>query len=194
MVKSAQVERIIELAHEYLSRQSEAVTERQLLVELAQYDVWSHLDKGSAVIQQFRKHFLTMHALYRLQRRLTRSDTRLRISPGAIFLQRADAPSATTPSEADEVLRDYYLDLKQLKIYNETVANSPDEYKRRYSAWQQHRESYATLELSASATWLTVQAAYRRKAVQCHPDKGGNAQDFQKVLAAYQDLKRTLRP
>lgn len=202
MIKSEQIERLIDLSHQYLLNQKEPVSERQLVVELTRHGMWDDLGKSSAIIRQFQTHFLTMHALYRLQDKLNGSRMQLEISPDAIYMRDLDDPEDTAaPSEepndaeqTNEVLRGYYLDLRQLKIYNGTVASSEDEYKRRHTSWHQHKDSYATLDLSAGANWSAVQSAYRQKAVQHHPDKGGSAQDFQRVRDAYQDLKRALRP
>lgn len=204
MIKSEQIERLIELSHQYLSHQKEPVSERQLVIELTRHGMWDSLGKSSAIIRQFQTHFLTMHALYRLQDKLSGSRMQLEISPDAIYMRDLDDPedAAALPEqeeprekdEAAEVLRGYYLDLSKLRIYNGTVASSEDDYKRRHRSWHDHKDSYATLDLNAGANWSAVQSAYRQKAVQHHPDKGGCAQDFQRVRDAYQDLKRTLRP
>lgn len=206
MIKSEQVERLVEISRQFLSEQKEPVSERDLLIELTRHGMFDGLGKSSAIIKQFQKHFLTMHALYRLQERLEDTQYRLHIRPEAIILEDLNAPEQSTAEldeeeqaaiaeaeENDEALRDYYLDLNQLKLYNGSVGSTPDDYKRRYNS-SQHKDSYAALDLNAGANWVAVQSAYRQKAVQCHPDKGGNAQDFQRVRDAYQDLKRTLRP
>lgn len=202
MVKAEHIEWLIEVAHQYLARQTEAVTERQLLLELTRHGMWDSLGKSSAIIRQFQTHFLTMHALYRLQQKLEDSRHRLQIRPDAIYIRNLDDPDAAIPSEEEEstevsddtALREYYLDLGQLRLYNGTVASSVDELQRRHTCKQQHGDSYAALELNSGANWAAVQSAYRQKAVQYHPDKGGSAQDFQRVREAYQDLKRALRP
>jgi hypothetical protein len=46
-------------------------------------------------------------------------------------------------------------------------------------------ECFAVLELSASATKTEVRSAYRRLARKAHPDAGGDAEEFKKILAAY---------
>lgn len=207
MFSSEQIEQIIEVAHGFLIHQSAPVTERDLLIELDQHQIWSGLGKSSAIIRQFQKHFLTMHALYRLQERIDDEQTHLEISPDWIFIRDLTDPEATSAEqedghaaargemdETDKVLRKYYLDLNQLKVYNGTISTTPDDYKRRYTSSQQNKDAYATLNLNADASWMAVQSAYRQKAVQCHPDKGGNAQEFQRVQDAYQDLKRAMRP
>lgn len=207
MFSSDQIEQLIEIAHDFLAAQNAPVTERELLLELDQHHMWEGLGKSSAIIRQFQKHFLTMHALYRLQEAVSNEDTRLEISPDWIFLRDLSNPDALKiehqddnvvargeMDETEKVLRKYYLDLNQLKIYNGSISTSPDDYARRYSSSQQNKEAYEALNLSTDASWMAVQSAYRQRTVQCHPDKGGNAQEFQRVQDAYQDLKRSLRP
>lgn len=205
MVKAEHIAWIIQVTHQYLACQTEAITERQLVIELTRHGIWDDLGKSSAIIQQFQKHFLTMHALYRLQAKLDNSHTRLHISPDAIYisnLDQEDSSARPTAQEeeteeacaAERALRDYYLDLKQMILYQGTVAHSADEYQRRHLSIVQHGDAYAALELNAGANWAAVQSAYRQKAVQFHPDKGGNAQDFQRIREAYQYLKSALRP
>jgi len=48
---------------------------------------------------------------------------------------------------------------------------------------------YAILGVSMSATWAEIKSAYRKLVLQCHPDKGGKAEDFLKVQAAFEVLE-----
>lgn len=58
-----------------------------------------------------------------------------------------------------------------------TTANAP-------SVWQ-------TLGLEAGATVLEIKRAYRARALQTHPDRGGSANEFRAVQSAYESaLKR----
>eukprot|EP00435_Cladocopium_sp_Y103_P032887 s426_g8.t1 len=47
---------------------------------------------------------------------------------------------------------------------------------------------YEILQLRSDATVAEIRAAYKRKALEVHPDKGGSAGDFQLVLAAFEQL------
>jgi len=52
------------------------------------------------------------------------------------------------------------------------------------SIWQ-------TLGLESSATLTEIKRAYRARALETHPDRGGTAEDFRKVHSAYESaLKR----
>lgn len=44
------------------------------------------------------------------------------------------------------------------------------------------------LGLPEDADEAQVRAAFRRRSLECHPDKGGSADDFQSVVKAYQSL------
>lgn len=58
----------------------------------------------------------------------------------------------------------------------------------------QYRDSsmnpFTILGVSSDATEEQVKSAYRAKANQCHPDKGGNQSEFIQVQAAYEAIKQ----
>lgn len=47
--------------------------------------------------------------------------------------------------------------------------------------------------LKSNATWDEVVKAYRRKAKECHPDKGGTKEMMQKVNAAFEVLEARMK-
>lgn len=49
-------------------------------------------------------------------------------------------------------------------------------------------ELYDTLKVSVSASHIEIKKAYRKLALQHHPDKGGDADTFKKISAAYEIL------
>jgi hypothetical protein len=54
---------------------------------------------------------------------------------------------------------------------------------------------WATLGIASDATASDIKAAYRRRARETHPDHGGDAAAFQRVLQAYEEaLTRHRRP
>lgn len=196
MLVPEHIERLIKAVHEYLTCQQQPVTEHQLLVELATRGVWRNLTQGSAILQQFQKHFLTMHALYRLQLRLARERVRLVISPGAIQLPPPGSDELTRAAwEADQPQRDYYLDLNHLAVANEaSAAELLREFFLQKNGSQKPEDAYHTLGLPPGAGWPAIQTAYRRKASMYHPDRGGSSDEFQSLRTAYESLKRTMRP
>lgn len=52
------------------------------------------------------------------------------------------------------------------------------------------RNYYAVLNVSRTATQDEIKKAYRRLAMQHHPDKGGDAEEFKKINEAYETLGR----
>jgi len=47
---------------------------------------------------------------------------------------------------------------------------------------------YAALGVANSATQDEIKRAYRKQALECHPDRGGNKETFQEIQAAYEVL------
>ena len=59
---------------------------------------------------------------------------------------------------------------------------------------QQHRPKYLVdLDLPAGATKRQIKAQFRRLARVHHPDCGGNAEDFKRIRAAYEQATSALR-
>lgn len=52
---------------------------------------------------------------------------------------------------------------------------------------------WAVLGVTADATEADLKAAYRRRAVETHPDQGGDEESFRRVLRAYEEAKKRLR-
>jgi molecular chaperone DnaJ len=50
---------------------------------------------------------------------------------------------------------------------------------------------YQTLGVKDDATPIEIKRAYRDKAKQFHPDKGGKQEDFEPVVKAYEDPQRS---
>lgn len=48
----------------------------------------------------------------------------------------------------------------------------------------------AVLEVSPGASWLAVQASYRKLAFEAHPDRGGSVEQFKRIGHAYDVLKK----
>merc|ERR1712048_1158089 len=57
-----------------------------------------------------------------------------------------------------------------------------------------HEDSaYAILGVSSGATDSEIKKAYRLIAMQCHPDKGGDKEDFQELHNAYEKIMEQRR-
>lgn len=51
---------------------------------------------------------------------------------------------------------------------------------------------YAVLGVSPAAPWDAVRAAYKERAMECHPDKGGDKEQFQRVAEAFDVLQKRM--
>lgn len=100
--------------------------------------------------------------------------------------QEAEAEANQLSSEHLEELNralDEYI-LRQMCFKSEIV----DEIARL------HEDSaYAILGVSSSATDAEIKKAYRLIAMQCHPDKGGDKEDFQELTNAYEKIMEQRR-
>lgn len=98
--------------------------------------------------------------------------------------------------EKEEELRRILEEFRRQQFEHEQVRRRIEEEKRR--AEQRKRESetnteqgrlkqlYAVLGINPTTDINVVKKAYRQKAKQCHPDKGGNEQQFINVNRAYE--------
>jgi hypothetical protein len=48
------------------------------------------------------------------------------------------------------------------------------------------------IEVSQNASWEEITKAYKKKAADLHPDRGGSTEAFQELASAYQDAKNLL--
>lgn len=157
-----------------------------------------HLDDEPGVTADlllFRKHFLIMNALYRLQPILLDEGFDLEIS--ALHIQLHALPdqqdfSGTRQLSADNTagaVRDYYLDWQTFRDsssdYVESLLNS---FWQRFAGEGGREAAYATLELEPEQSRETIRSQFRRLASCHHPDRGGDTETFQKIRAAYELL------
>lgn len=179
-----------------------ALGEYELIQRLQQQDAFvsvvpTSVTAGAGTLILFKKHFLTMHCLYALQNDYTQRGLVLDVSALRVALSMDATITGETASampgeslRAEQVLKDFYADLEYFKA---ATQENVDELLRQF--WQAYakrgdaEQNLKTLELPANATWPDIQHAYRRLAQQSHPDKGGDAQTFAALSAAYNQLK-----
>ncbi|MBU2869869.1 DNA-J related domain-containing protein [Colwellia sp. E2M01] len=160
------------------------------LVDLCQSDLASLIGEDvEPQIALFQKNFLIMNALYQIQRDIQSEGFLLNIFPMQITLttNNSDIEYALTSRDSD--LGDYYLDWGNL---NNVTAEEVDElfasFWKRYNAVDKTESALASLELTLDVTWTEVRQAYLKKIAICHPDKGGNTEDFIAIREAYEVL------
>ncbi|SEI06018.1 DnaJ domain-containing protein [Rheinheimera pacifica] len=149
----------------------------------------------SADLARFQQHFVLYHLLYRIQQHwLAQRHGYLAI--GLAKLQLLPLTQALPP-DADAGRQDYYLNWQNFYAMTEQLL---DQHLDAF--WQQlqrpvvavntmaHSEALALLGLPAGFTPQQLKKAYRTKALQLHPDRGGEQQQFILLQQAYQQLQQ----
>lgn len=146
----------------------------------------------------FKKHFLLMNALYRLQDTLWREERIwLAISPLRIAFEAAadEAGGRALDAAAGGALRDYYLDWREFEgTDGAAVTALLNGFWQRLHAVDARAQALRALRLEADADWDAVQGQYRRLAAATHPDRGGDGAQFLVVREAYEILRMAMRP
>lgn len=188
-----EINEIVQSLRQFLMQRESNVTEYQLIQHLEHAGLFAELLDADASLALFQKHFLTMHALYRLQASLYEEGYRLLISPLSIQLTSfapGDAGHGRALDDAPESLRSYYLDLDHFhSATSHSVTDLLETFWRRFNSQDQADQAFALIGVSAQASWRDVQKSYRQKAAHAHPDKGGDAARFIELRNAFQVLK-----
>ena len=148
----------------------------------------------------FQTHFFLFHSLYLLKEQLReqfdlnhKQQYRLEISPLCIQLIPLKENNATSLAEHNP-LRDYYLDLNNLKEVNETEVNQLfTRFWERFITNDERRDALKELELQDPVDWPTIKKQHRRLAMQHHPDRGGDEERLQAINAAMELLAKDSR-
>jgi hypothetical protein len=160
---------------------------------------------ASSDLLLFRKHFLVMNALYRLQSILWEEGVYLQISALHIALQSCPQPSSpleSSPPESnseprsglpnqagEQSIRDYYLDWREFEQADSaSVEQLLDGFWQRYFNADKRLDALALFALDETCSWSEIRNAYRRQAALHHPDRGGDAEQFCRVRDAYELL------
>ncbi|WP_342244329.1 DNA-J related domain-containing protein [Pseudomonas sp. OTU5201] len=181
--------------HELLRGAPEGLSEYQLIQALKAHHSTHipHLELTDRLVL-FRTHFLVFNALYRLRDHLNAAgQAQLAISPLCVQLLPYEPGTASALSELDP-LRDYYLDLKNLRSTTEE-----DVERLLASFWtrmQGSEEKLAALELfglhngSQPLSLAVIKQRYRQLVSQHHPDRGGSTSRLQSINKAMEILQR----
>lgn len=180
---------------EGLLRQTPNTTEYELIRQLkaAPYHVFDAHALADP-LDLFRCHFIVSHCLYRIQRLWFQTHVAyLDIQATRIDVLPISEASAQALSCHDQKLADYYLDISNL--INTDVDDVNDLlngfFKRMAYSYdgQQHQADLDLLGLTSPTTQHDAQTRWRSLAMQHHPDRGGDHDEFQRISAAYQRLK-----
>lgn len=146
----------------------------------------------SADLARFQQHFVLYHLLYRIQHSLL-LEQQIYLNIGLAKVQCLainDAPE----QQADASRRAYYLNWHNFYAMTEQILD-----QQLQAFWQNVNRQAATtdiptaealnlLELDMGFDLLQLKKAYRVKALQLHPDRGGDQLQFILLHQAYQQL------
>ncbi len=192
--------RLFEDLIEVLQTFPQGVSEHTLLKTLNERGtVTLEPDTFSDQVKLFRTHFLLYNALYQLRDDLWRK-ARGHLEITAVHIQlQVYNPSSPALREHDP-MRDYYLDLTHLE---KTTAADIDAALK--SFWKRlHEETVFTggglkakalqvLGLKEGVSAKEIKLAYRRLAMQHHPDRGGDPAQLHSINEAMETLKPLIR-
>lgn len=172
--------------------------EYALIQWLDQKGCWVGLEAVPASLALFAKHFLTRRGLYQSRQYWQTKGCRLEFGLMRITVAYCvKTPSQTAAIAAplgDQAIADFYGDLSVLeKATQGSVYRLLAGFWRRYEAFMAADSAHAVLGVAPDATWAVIQKAYRQLAAKHHPDKGGDAERFLMVKAAYDQLKAIKR-
>lgn len=189
-----QIRAIQESVEQLILRSPAPLTEHFVIKEVERQGLFDGIPGTEAALALFRKHFLIMHVLYRLQMQFEERGDQLHVSALAIELVSKGGVESGSIASPEASLRDYYLDLEEFDEVSEAdVVTLLNGFWRKYERWQTTDQACKILGVPPDATWPAVQAAWRRAAAATHPDKGGDPVQFRKVFEAYQSLKLKLK-
>lgn len=185
------IEEIQDILQQILAATPAGLTEHALLQALAarELEVFEPDDTRS-MLGLFQRHFLLFHCLYGLRDRLrTAAQADLEIHCLNIRLLPYTAIASEHPAAPDN-LAAYYLDLHNLESADEEVVSQLlDEFWQRYNGAEHRGEALAVMELENPASYDEIKRQYRRLAMQRHPDRGGDPEQFHRLEWAMGILK-----
>lgn len=177
------LEEIQTILREILDARPAGMTEHDLLKALAERELdFFEGDFFRSTLGLFQRHFLLFHCLYLLRDRLRAAGQGdMQIHCLGIRLLPYRNSSSDHPALADP-LAAYYLDLGNLESTDEAeVLRLLDDFWKRFAGEGQRDEALAAMELAHPVSYPDIKQQYRRLAMQWHPDRGGDPEQFQRL-------------
>ena len=186
---------LLEAIRVVLEANESSITEFQLIQQLNDQG-WQFTTKATDSHALFISHFLIFHSLYQLQEDFWHEEKRyLEIHTLTIKLHQPvnelEHSRDMAYESADAKLKAYYLNLDHLKQSSEKSVNHLlNQFWERFFAEDDSIEALQVFELSHPVTSTVIKQRYRQLAMQYHPDRGGDAAQFQKINWAFGILQR----
>ncbi|MDH5518404.1 MAG: DnaJ domain-containing protein [Gammaproteobacteria bacterium] len=145
--------------------------------------------------QLFELHFIVFHSLYRLRDRWLADETACLQISAIKIINNAYAKSLQQGIAPADPLRDYYLDLDNLKKTSaEQVEQMISGFWRQFVSAPELQQALTIFELSENVDFKQIKAKYKQLAMQNHPDRGGSADRLAEINQAMDVLKRYFQP
>lgn len=185
-------ENFIEIVEVYLQEHPQGFKEYDLIDFLNKKHIFHNKNiKKSPSLQIFQKHFLLFHVLYLISEKLIKHKSgSLKISP--LLIQKLDHVDAETEIGEFDPLRDYYMDINNMKkATEETVEGLLTSFWEQFLNNDQRKKALDTLGLCDPVDDHEIKSNYHRLANTHHPDKGGDSEKIQAINKAYAALIKT---
>ncbi|MEO0443714.1 MAG: DNA-J related domain-containing protein [Pseudomonadota bacterium] len=173
---------------------------------LSEYELIQHLNQqgwalstdASDSLGLFSTHFLVYNSLYFLQDHYWQKQQFLEISALSVRLHAKVAAepggSRLSAYQGEQSLRDYYLDKNNLEEATEaSVQQLLNDFWAAFVSTDESADAYSVFDLSPSADYRQVKQRYRQLAMSHHPDRGGDAKQFQRLNWAFGVLQRVYK-
>jgi len=137
----------------------------------------------------YQRHFYLFHQLYKLRRKLGPSKQSLVITSIEICL--VDKSSTTKELSKPDLLSAFYLDMNNFYLPEEEVEKMLQSFWLKYTALDKKSNALSVLGLTGieNINLKLLKSRFNKLALEKHPDRGGNPEEFQEIKLAYQELK-----
>lgn len=174
------------------------VSEYQLIVQLREQG-WDLPTDAVDTLALFKSHFLIYHALYHLQSDYWEARQYwLEISALAIALHPMPDFSSSTALhcyQQDHKLRAYYLDLSNLESETvDSISELLNQFWQVYINTDERSKALAVFQMDETVSYDDIKRRYRQLAMEKHPDRGGDGQQFQQINWAFGVLQQAYKP
>jgi len=165
---------------------------------LSEYDLLKTLNgesplRGVDELAMFQIHFRLFHDLYRLKRSLERNamgSLEIHCMNIQLVPMRRSAHNPENLPEPPDLIADYYLDESVLeRTTGAHVKSLMDWFWKRFNVHGMKEDALAVLDLHSTASQREIKSRYRELVLKHHPDLGGDAEEFHKIVEAMEILR-----
>ena len=171
-----------------LESHPEGIGEYDLMQNLKSQGFFKFLSMPALPHELFHAHFVLFHTLYILRDELMKSERNL-LSIHTLKIQLLAYSRGEKHLQETNKLRDYYLNFDHLENTSEDdVYVMLASFWNKFNRFDSREAALAELGLHDPVEDQTIKKAYRRLAMQHHPDRGGDTEKLQKINDALASL------